>query len=365
MRSRSLTHRVSTSGVRIPNRGGVAATPIAFIRAILEAYEKYGVDPSEALRLARIPPSRLQRPEARVTATQIEVLTDFAMRQLDDEALGWFSRRFPWGSYGMLCRASLGSPNLGVALKRWCRHHRLLTDDIVLELSVIGRVAELVIGEKRRLRGMRELCLLTSLRHVHGYACWAIDSRMPLRGIAFPFRRPPHAEVYSLSFPGPVRFDAAKAGFTFDAQYLSLPLRRDERSLRTMLRSALPLTVRQYRSDRLLGHRLRNILRARCGELNSAETVASALNIAPRTLHRHLKDEGASLQRIKDQVRRELAIEHLERTARSIKQIARDVGFGNEKSFIRAFRHWTGKSPGEYRRDAAAPRSLATSGSNR
>jgi hypothetical protein len=52
------------------------------------------------------------------------------MQELDDEALGWFSRRLPWGSYGMLCRASLTSPDLGVAIKRWCRHHRLLTEDI-------------------------------------------------------------------------------------------------------------------------------------------------------------------------------------------------------------------------------------------
>ena len=28
------------------------------------------------------------------------------MQELDDEALGWFNRRLPWGSYGMLARAS-------------------------------------------------------------------------------------------------------------------------------------------------------------------------------------------------------------------------------------------------------------------
>jgi AraC-like DNA-binding protein len=343
---------------------GVAATPIAFIRAMVRAYAKYGANPADALRVAHISLSALQRPEARVTATQVEVFTDFAMRQLDDEALGAFARKIPWGSYGMLCRASLTSPDLGVALKRWCRHHRSLTDDIVLQFRVTGPVAKLVIIENRSLREMRELCLLTSLRYVHGYACWAIDSRIPLSSVCFPFRRPAHGEVYSLLFPGPVHFGAANAGFDLDAQYLALPLRRDETALRAMLRRALPLTVRQYRSDRLLVQRLRGVLRARCRELNNAETVASALNITPRTLHRHLKCEGASLQKLKDEVRRELAIEHLERSARPIKQIARAVGFGNEKSFMRAFRHWTGRSPGEYRRAAATPRSAAPRGSS-
>jgi AraC-like DNA-binding protein len=350
--SRSLARPFAQPArIRALSRPGVAATPIAFVRAILRAYDKHGVDPSQALRSARIAPHTLVRPEARVTAAQIEAFTDLAMRQLDDEALGWFSRKLPWGSYGMLCRASLTAPNLGVALKRWCRHHRLLTDDIILQLRVSGSVAQLVINENQRLREMRELCLLTSLRHVHGYACWVIDSRIPLRRVDFPLRRPPHADVYSLLFPGPVRFGVAQAGFSFDVQYLSLPLRRDEKALRTMLRRALPLTVRQYRSDRLLVQRLRGVLRARCGEPNSAETVASALNIAPRTLHRHLKNEGASLQALKDEIRREVAIEQLERTNRPIKQIAREVGFDNEKSFMRAFRHWTGRSAAAFRRD--------------
>ena len=38
----------------------------------------------------------------------------------------------------------------------------------------------------------------------------------------------------------------------FDARYLALPLVRDEAALRQMLQRALPLTVRQYRRDRLL-----------------------------------------------------------------------------------------------------------------
>jgi len=319
---------------------------MAFVRAIVLGYEKYGVDPSEALRQAQITPAQLKRADARITAAQMEAISGAAMQELDDEALGWFSRKLPWGSYGMLCRASITAPSLGVALKRWCRHHRLLTDDIGLSLVVRGELAEYMIEEKRRLGAMREFCLVTSLRFVHGFACWAIDSRIPLRETSFPFAAPPHHGVYPLLFPGPVRFDAAHAGFSFDAQYLSLPLRRDER--------ALPLTVLQYRRDRLLVQRVRELLRLHAGELGTADALARALHVSTRTLHRQLQEEGAALQDLKDEVRREQAIDQLCRTNRPVKQIARAVGFGNEKSFARAFRQWTGASPSEYRRNAAA-----------
>jgi AraC-like DNA-binding protein len=43
-------------------------------------------------------------------------------------------------------------------------------------------------------------------------------------------------------------------------------------------------------------------------------------------------------------------VDQLRRTDRPIKQIALAVGFRNEKSFARAFRGWTGATPGNFRR---------------
>ena len=330
-------------------RTPAAATPIAFIQAMVLAYQRYGVDPSEALQQAQITPQMLRNASTRITAAQMELFSRLAMQQLDDEALGWFSRRLPWGSYGLLSRASLTAPTLGVALKRWCRHHALLTDDVVFELSVHAGRAAVQITEHRPLGAMHEFCLLTSLRNVHGYASWVVDSRIPLIEARFPFPPPPHADIYPRLFPGPVHFGAPQAGFTFDAGYLALPQRRDERALQAMLQHAVRLIVLPYRRDRLLAQRVREVLRARGSELRTADAVAAELHLSARTLHRQLRDEGVSLQALKDEVRREQAMDQLRRTSRSIKQIALASGFSNEKSFSRAFRAWTGMSPSAYR----------------
>lgn len=329
----------------------VSATPVPFIRMILLAYERYGADPAGALAKAHIAPEMLKRPDGAITSRQFQVLAGEAMRELDDEALGWFSRRLPWGSYVMLLRASLTSPNLGVALRRWLRHHNLLTDDIALGLSVTGELATVTVAERRLDPAVREFCLITLLRNIHGISCWLVDSRITLQDIAFPFAQPAHAAVYPVLFPGPVRFAAAQAELCFDARYLALPLRRDEKALRALLPQALALVVRQYRRDRMLVQRVRMLLQSQAAAAN-ANTLADALNVSPRTLHRQLREEGASLQALKDEVRLEQASEALRRTTRPIKQVALAVGFGNEKSFARAFRQWTGDSPAEYRRKA-------------
>ena len=54
-------------------------------------------------------------------------------------------------------------------------------------------------------------------------------------------------------------------------------------------------------------------------------------------------------------MRRARATELLLRTTRPIKQVAAAAGFLNEKSFIRAFRGWTGQSPAEFRQQATPP----------
>ena len=80
---------------------------MAFVQAVCRAYEHAGRSPAAALAAAQIAPQAAAQALGHVSADAFERLCDHAMRELDDEALGWFRRRLPWGSYGMLARASL------------------------------------------------------------------------------------------------------------------------------------------------------------------------------------------------------------------------------------------------------------------
>lgn len=327
-------------------------TPFAFVQSVIAAYSQRRLSPVAALEKAQIATDAKGKWPARVSSLQFERLCAAAMQELDDEALGWFSRPLPWGSYGMLARASISAPSLRVALRRWCRHHGLLTRDVVLALDEDAEggsgTASVTVHEHRDLGTLREFALVSLLRNVHGLSCWLVDSHIPLRAAAFPVPRPPHADVYAPLFPGPVRFDAPAATLHFDPAYLDLPLRRDETALGQMLRRALPIMVLPYRRDRLLALRVSQLLRQRPD--HSTESLAAALSFSPRTLQRQLAAEGSSLRALKNDARRERAIELLQRTRRPIKQVAQATGFLNEKSFIRAFKGWTGVAPGVVRR---------------
>ena len=324
---------------------------MAFVQAILRAYAAQNKSPAKALEFAQITPSQAKKTSAHITALQMERISSFAMHELNDEVLGCLSRELPWGTYGMLVRASLTSPTLGVALKRWCRHHGLVADDIELSVEERDGKAHIRLRELKDLGEQREFGVLSILRNLYGVACWLVDSRITLEQVHFAFEAPVHQAVYPLMFQGPVLFGSATpiSELVMNASYLALPLRRDEAALQRMLETALTLTVLQYRKDRLLLTQVKQALAMYPQDTHSAEDLAPLLNLSPRSLHRQLKEEGTSLQVLKDEVRHERAIELLQRTRKPIKQVAESAGFQNEKSFIRAFKQWTGQTPAAFR----------------
>lgn len=335
------------------NREPARATPIDFLQTILRSYARVGKDPQKALEYAQITPEDTRASEQLMTALQMERLSLYAMQELDDEALGWLSRPMRWGSYGFLARATLTAPNLRVALLRWCRHHGLLTDDLRLQLTSQGSQAvvsieECVLTDVDR----RRLGLLTLLRNIHGFSCWLLDSQIRLTQIELPFEAPTYAAQIAVMFPTVIRYGAPRASLQFDANYLAMPVRRDEAALNLMLERALLVVIKPYRRDRLMQQRVRQLLaNAHEGQSYTAETVAQALHVSVRSLHRFLQEDGVSLQKIKDEVHCEKAKHLLTRSTHPIKRIAACVGFDNAKSFTRAFTRWVGVAPSEYRQN--------------
>jgi AraC-like DNA-binding protein len=82
---------------------------------------------------------------------------------------------------------------------------------------------------------------------------------------------------------------------------------------------------------------------------SSIEDVANRLAMSKRSLQRHLADEAISYQDVLNDTRQELASHYLARSTISPGEISFLIGFQDTNSFLRAFKAWTGVTPGEYR----------------
>jgi AraC-like DNA-binding protein len=66
-------------------------------------------------------------------------------------------------------------------------------------------------------------------------------------------------------------------------------------------------------------------------------------------LRRRLSAEGTSFQQLLDELRREQALAHVANDQLSLEQLADTLGFLDMSTFHRAFKRWTGQTPGRYR----------------
>lgn len=85
------------------------------------------------------------------------------------------------------------------------------------------------------------------------------------------------------------------------------------------------------------------------GLVASLEEVAKALAMSPRSLRRKLESEGTHYKSVLDQERQQIAEQLLRGSNMKLDELAFHLGYTDSASFSRAFRRWTGCSPGEFR----------------
>ena len=77
----------------------------------------------------------------------------------------------------------------------------------------------------------------------------------------------------------------------------------------------------------------------------SMGAVAHDLAMSTRTLQRRLRDEGITFQGVLNYTRESLALHYLAESDMPAGEIAFLLGYEDTRSFYRAFRAWTGKTP--------------------
>ncbi|MCA1336367.1 AraC family transcriptional regulator [Pseudooceanicola marinus] len=90
------------------------------------------------------------------------------------------------------------------------------------------------------------------------------------------------------------------------------------------------------------------------GGVPQLSEVAQSLGMGARTLQRRLSQRGCTYQSLVDEARRQLAHQLVSGTRYSLSEIAFLTGFSEQSAFTRAFKRWSGQTPGAYRSAAVA-----------
>jgi len=293
--------------------------------------------------------------EGRIEQANAHQLWERIARRSGDAAFGLHvAEAIRPGAFAVLDYAARNAPTLGEAYRRIVRYSRLIHDGAQVQLSLDDEHARLSYTLPGYPGG--------SPRHTAEFivAIWVVTGRQmtetdftPL-SVCFQHPQPADTDEHRRLFRCSIAFDASANEMCFNRALMSRALAQADPQLSLLLdRYADELLARLPSGEDFAGTVRRHLAAALRGGDPGLEAIARKLRMSPRTLQRRLKDEGTSHQDLLDDLRRELAQKYLREPTVAISEAAFLLGFSEPSAFHRAFKRWTGTTPGEFRRHLA------------
>jgi AraC-like DNA-binding protein len=327
------------------------------VRGYLELARAQGLD-VEAVVNAAGAAGYLENIDGRVPWQACERLALDIVQRIGPAGMVRTMQKLRGAGFSILYYAARYSDTVGLALRRVAEHYHLTSTLATCELVESSNDARLTLTQREHLsskfKGLISVLWavsnVTVLRQLVGADFCPVEVRLELPRPS----DPDELGAYTEALRSPLRFDAPVSAIEIERTLLDEKVVGADPVLEAaMMRYVSELTARL--PDEGLAGRVRRVLveSLRAGE-PGVGTVARTLGTTSRTLQRRLRDEGTSFQQVLDEVRREVAVTHMRGRRATIDEIAFLLGFEKPSSFHRAFKRWTGITPGEFRRQLAA-----------
>ncbi|GAA4810269.1 AraC family transcriptional regulator [Tomitella cavernea] len=335
----------------------VRMVPVGFVQRALHASARRGTDLDPALVAAGITAHELDNPDTRLTVDQVARFMLGAAEITDDELMGLGLAPVPRGTFALLSHAIIHCPDLDTTLHRLAGFLPALPSSAPVRIDFHGAgvrfwfdtsvlpVAGADAWEDASV--VADFGLLLA----HRFAAWLTGRRLEPSSVELPYTAPAPVDVvaYHHMFGIPITFGSRDPAITFAAADLASPVVQDEDSLRDFLRDSPGRLLSRRDYDTGLTARARRIVELGIrGTQPTASDVAAALAVSEPQLRRMLRQEGTSLGRLRESVLQEYAVAGLD-AGESVDVISARLGFSEPSAFRRAFKRWTGRTPGEFR----------------
>ncbi len=327
------------------------ATSLAsWTRALRKQLDALDLDSAALCAQAGLDPQLMDDPNARYPLSATTRLWELAVQASGDPAIGLRVSRFVSPTtFHALGYALVASGSLREVFERIVRYHHVVSDALTLELSREGERYHfrLLVPPGSPAPALEAIDAFAAIyvrtcrnRLGREYAPLAVHLRRP---------EPADPKPWHTVFRAPVFFGAEQDRLEFAAQDFDSHLDDANPELAEHNETVLKRTLAQLR-PLTWERKVRDAIEAQLPEGEpSAERIAQALHLSLRSLQRHLADEGCRFDALLNECRENLALLHLRDPQCSLTEISHLLGFADTSSFSRAFKRWTGITPGQFR----------------
>jgi AraC-like DNA-binding protein len=316
-------------------------------RVLWRLLQRNGIDPRSIFVNAGLDPAKLSEPRSRYDTSNARAAWFEAVRAIPDPCFGLqASEEWRATDFHALGYAFLSSRTLSTGLARIVRYNAVVDTTVEFQQTLEDNLLRLTyrinrddLAEPPALENARWAVVLGMCREAYGPT---------LDPLQVSFTHPPPSQctgAFFGFFRCPVHFGAAHSELILDRRIVEQELPALNRELASANDAVLSAYVAQLDDDLLSRVRAAIIARLPSGAPSAAD-VARDLHMSARTLQRRLADEQTSYSALLDAVRQELATRYLSESIQSLSEITYLLGFSELSAFSRAYRRWTGQSPG-------------------
>ncbi|MGF6393737.1 AraC family transcriptional regulator [Pseudomonas plecoglossicida] len=319
--------------------------------ALVAELQAQGVETRGLLVGTELSPEQMLDPATRISHRQkVEIFGNMQrlMRHPDSGLRAGARQRL--SDFGIFGYALASSETFGQAVEFGIRHIRLLGPIFHKSFRLEGDEGVFIGQGFFALGDLMPLATEFWFASIQSLVQCVLESPFPSRQLLLPYPAPDHWQCYEPFFDCPVAFGSDVMEWRFDARVLQLPCPNANPITSAMSMGFCQQLVASLPDDSDLIETVRMACLSRNGRFPGVEVVAQTLGMSARTLHRRLAEHQRTYQSVLDEVRCALAKEFLQQSDMPMDDLAAQVGFSEAANFRKAFRKWTGLSPGAYRK---------------
>lgn len=279
----------------------------------------------------------------------------------------------PWAAgvgseaFDLMCHCMISGRTLGDALDLAVRYEAMLYpmighrvelqregDEAVLgyRIRFTERGAALAPADWDRADSQDTAAKASGLTIWHLLCGWLTGASLGVNSveIAAPCLNQAYARNMEQTFGVPAAFDADDNCFRFPLEELERRIVHTPESLRNFLDNAIYELLLMDRQPASTSAAIKSLIVIDLPRgLPSFTSIAEQLHMSESSLRRRLQREETSYQRLKDEVRCQVAIDKLVHEDIKVADLSEYLGFTEPSSFVRSFKSWTGDTPRAYR----------------
>ncbi|AVO43028.1 AraC family transcriptional regulator [Simplicispira suum] len=327
---------------------------LSWVNTVVAAAERQGVSSAELLARAGVAHERLSAP--RWPVDDITRLWRAAAELTGDAAFGLNTgRQVGPGSFNVVSFILLSSATLRSAIAQLQEYQRLISDGGRFQTLAGDQRSWLIYHPLQGSLAFSPHQVESVLAAAVCFSRWVTGKPVQPVRVQFSHGQIGPLPAYARALGAEVQFEQAFNGLLLENAVLDAPLPQADAELAQLHRAHAAAQLAALSAPALLRSQVEQWLSgALAGSVPGRAQAAQQFGLGERAFARRLQGEGVRYAELVDGVRHALACQAVAGGGESFARIARRLGFSEASAFNRAFRRWTGRTPGDWQQHRAA-----------